>query len=138
MDTAQPNAVSMSESDSDNGPKRVSRCPAMRDASDRVHVATRTSDSRPDLRAAGSGRRATVHSCFRSALNIATPDGLLTIVSEAVGGLPNGIVADLGADFRALGIADGMTVDGDARRLDIPNADLRIDLSAAEIGRAHV
>lgn len=89
------------------------------------------SERRPRLAADRSRPSALVHSCFRSALNIATPDGLLTIGSEALGGLPNGIVADLGPDLRALGVKVGMTVDGDAVRLSIPEVGLRLDLAGA-------
>jgi hypothetical protein len=103
----------------------------MSDAPLRIHVATRSSEARPRLPLGAADGSATVHSAYRSAVNVATPDGLLTIASEAVGGLPNGIVADLGPDFRALGIRPGMavrTVDG---WLLIPGLDLRLDLASA-------
>lgn len=101
-------------------------------ASDRVHaVATRISERRPRLAAGRNGSSARVHSCFRSALNIATPDGLLTVASEALGVLPNGIVADLGPDFRALGIRVGMAVEGNAVRLSIPDVGFRLDIAGA-------
>lgn len=103
----------------------------MSDAPTWSHVATRSSDGRPRLGPSAARASARVHSCFRSAVNITTPDGLLTIASETVGGLPNGIVADLGPDFRALGIRTGMTVEADETGLFIPGIGLRLHLAGA-------
>ena len=105
----------------------------MSDAVTWSHVATRLSDGRPRLVPGEAGASALVHSCFRSAVNITTPDGLLTIASEAVGGLPNGIVADLAPDFRALGIRAGMTVEAGDTDLFIPGIGLRLDLAGAVV-----
>ena len=105
----------------------------MSDAVTWSHAATRLSDGRPRLASGEDGASARVHSCFRSAVNITTPDGLLTIASEAVGGLPNGIVADLAADFRELGIRAGMTVEAGDRALFIPGIGLRLDLAGAVV-----
>lgn len=103
----------------------------MSDAPPWTHVATRSSEARPRLPIGVVDGSATVHSAYRSAFNISTPAGLLTIASEAVGGLPNGIVADLGPDFRALGIRPGLAVEAVDRTLRIPGIDLRLDLAPA-------
>jgi hypothetical protein len=72
-----------------------------------------------------------VQSVYRSLVNIATPDGLLTVAAADVGALPNGIVVDLGSDWRALGIRAGMTAVADQDRLDVLDARLGIRLDAA-------
>lgn len=72
-----------------------------------------------------------VHSVFRSALNISTGGWLLTIASTLTGGLPNGIVADLGPDLRRMGLRAGMPAHTCARRLWVDSTGLAIDLDTA-------
>lgn len=69
------------------------------------------------------GTPMTVHSIFRSALNVAGPRGLLTIAPSSVGGLPNGVLVAGLCDFRSLGLVAGMRV---ARRGDRIEVDRRL------------
>ena len=57
-------------------------------------------------------------------------DGLLAIAAPALGGLPNGINVDLG-DCRTIGLRPGLPVSLTRSMLEIPDVQLRIDLSAA-------
>src|SRR5947207_15321184 len=52
-----------------------------------------------------------IHSIYRSVVNITTADGLLALASPEVGGLPNGILVDLGPDWRGPGLRPGLGVD---------------------------
>ena len=72
-----------------------------------------------------------VHSVFRSAVNVLSRNGLLTVAAPQVGALPNGLVIREGVDFHALGLAPEMVVDGDGRCLQIPEANTVIDLTEA-------
>jgi hypothetical protein len=72
-----------------------------------------------------------VHSIHRSAVNIATADGLLTVASPEAGGLPNGILADLGPDWRTIDVQPGMVVHASAAHVLVPGACLEIRLDAA-------
>lgn len=81
------------------------------------------------LRAARQGR---IHSVYRAAINVALPGGdLLVIADPALGGLPGGVLVDLGRDRRALGIEPGQLVLAGERSLDLPAAHLRIGLDEA-------
>lgn len=83
---------------------------------------------RPHLDRAG---RSTVHSVFRSAVNLQTEIGLLTVCGPEAGRLPNGISLGERLDFRTLGVRPGPRVVIDARRVTIPMIGLEIDLTAA-------
>lgn len=72
-----------------------------------------------------------VHSIYRSVVNITTADGLLTVASPEAGGLPNGIQADLGPDWRMIGLQPGMVVHASDVRVRVPAASLEIQLDAA-------
>jgi hypothetical protein len=76
-----------------------------------------------------------VHSVFRSAVNLETDDGLLTIAPDSVGGLPNGIlIADAGprqVDFRVSGLRAGMPVVLDGTMLLVPATRFAVDLAHA-------
>jgi len=71
-----------------------------------------------------------VQSIYRSVINITTADGLLTVAGEG-GGLPNGIVADLGPDWRAIGLHPGMVADASDAKLRVPDAGLEIEFAGA-------
>ncbi len=96
-----------------------------------MHPASLVSDAVPRriARADRSGFR--VHSIYRSVINVATCDGLLTIASPDAGGLPNGIQADLGPDWRAIGLRLGMVVRASDASVRIPDAGLEIRLKTA-------
>jgi hypothetical protein len=72
-----------------------------------------------------------VQSTYRSVVNIATVDGLLTVASPDGGGLPNGILAELGPDWRAIGVHRGMAVLADGAAIRVPDANLEIQIGAA-------
>ncbi len=72
-----------------------------------------------------------VHSVYRSVVNITAADGLLTVASPDGGGLPNGIQADLGPDWRAIGVQRGMVVTADDWIVRVPDAGLEIRFDAA-------
>ena len=72
-----------------------------------------------------------VQSIYRSVVNITTADGLLTVASPEGGGLPNGILADLGPDWRAIGVLPGMTVRASDAEIRVPDAKLEIQFDAA-------
>lgn len=72
-----------------------------------------------------------VQSVYRSVLNVTTGDGLLTVASPAAGGLPNGVLVDLGPDWRAIGLHPGMDVRADDATITVPKARLEIQLKAA-------
>ncbi len=72
-----------------------------------------------------------VHSVYRSVVNVTTADGLLAIADPALGGLPNGISVDLGADFRAIGLRLGMPVVVSRTTAAVPDVQLQIDIGSA-------
>lgn len=76
-------------------------------------------------------RGAVIHSTFRSAVNIATPEGLLTIVAAGSGAVPNGIMLRTAPDLGAVGLRTGMTVRGADDSLTVPQASLVVDLRGA-------
>jgi hypothetical protein len=97
----------------------------------RAHAAARLSDVVPRRLAGGAAAPAVIHSVYRSVFNITTRDGLLSIASPPTGGLPNGVLVDLGPDFRTLGLWPGMAVVATDGGIGVPSAELEIDLSAA-------
>jgi hypothetical protein len=97
------------------------------------HAASRVSDAIAPRLARGGHETYAVHGVFRSALNISTPGGLLTLACGAVGGLPNGIVVDGAPDFRSIGAREGMAAHIDARALRVDSAGLAIDLGPAAL-----
>ena len=72
-----------------------------------------------------------VQGIYRSVINITTADGLLTLASPEAGGLPNGILADLGPDWRMIGLQPGMVVHASEADIGVPDAGLEIRLDAA-------
>lgn len=99
----------------------------------RVHRASHVSDAVPRriARAGAGAGTLRVQSIYRSVVNIATVDGLLTIASPEGGGLPNGILADLGPDWRAIGLQPGMVVNASQAGIQVPDAGLEIQFDAA-------
>jgi hypothetical protein len=96
-----------------------------------VHPASLVSDAVPG-RIAHAGRDPIlVHSTYRSVLNLSTAEGLLTIASCETGGLPNGILADLGPDWRLIGLRVGMVVRASEASVRVPDAGLEIQLDGA-------
>lgn len=100
------------------GPRRILRASSVSDA-----VPRRISN------AAGEALR--VQSVYRSVVNVTTADGLLTIASPEGGGLPNGILADLGPDWRAIGLDSGMVVFASDSDIRVPEAGLEIQFDSA-------
>ena len=97
----------------------------------RIHRASRVSDAVPRrIGHAGAGAMR-VQSVYRSVVNITTADGLLTVASPEGGGLPNGILADLGPDWRAIGLQRGMVVTAGDSAIRVPDAGLEIRFDAA-------
>jgi hypothetical protein len=83
----------------------------------------------PRLRAARRGR---IHSIYRTAFNVALPPGdLIVIADPAVGGLPNGVLVDLGPDHRDLGLAPDQVVLLDEGSIAVPAIGFRIALDSA-------
>ena len=72
-----------------------------------------------------------IQSIYRSVINITTSDGLLSVASPEGGGLPNGILADLGPDWRMIGLQPGMAVLADDARVRVPAVELEIQLEGA-------
>jgi hypothetical protein len=97
----------------------------------RTHTASRLSDLVPPRIASGRAASARIHSVHRSVVNVSVDGGLLAIASPTTGGLPNGILVDLGADFRTLGLRPGMAVVFAETGLEVPRIDLHIDLAQA-------
>jgi len=64
-------------------------------------------------------------------VNITTADGLLTVASPEGGGLPNGMLADLGSDWRAIGLHPGMVVSASEVNVRVPEAGLEIQFGSA-------
>lgn len=98
----------------------------------RIHRASRVSDAVPPRIARADDCALRVQSIHRSVVNIATPDGLLTVASPDGGGLPNGIVADLGPDWRTIGLHPGMVVCASDASIRVPDAGLEIQFDAAQ------
>src|SRR5947207_3951236 len=80
-----------------------------------------------------------IHSIYRSVVNITTADGLLALASPEVGGLPNGILVDLGPDWRVLGLRPGMVVDRTWAHVRLPEVgiDIRLDSAPSWSPRFH-
>lgn len=97
----------------------------------RTHAAARMSDTVPRQIARGADAPSAIHSVYRSVINVSMADGLLAIASPSIGGLPNGILVELGPDLRALGLRPGMTVVATDRQVGIPSIGLEVDLAAA-------
>jgi hypothetical protein len=96
----------------------------------RIHRASSVSDAVPRRIAHAGADALRVQSIYRSVFNISTADGLLTIASPEGGGLPNGILADLGADWRAIGVNPGMVVTVGDAEIRVPDAGLEIQFDA--------
>jgi len=97
----------------------------------RVHRASNVSDAVPRRIAHAGIDALRVQSVYRSVVNITTADGLLTVASPEGGGLPNGILADLGPDWRAVGLYPGMVVSASDASVRVPDAGLEIQFDAA-------
>jgi len=97
----------------------------------RIHRASTVSDAVPRRIAKAGVDAIRVQSIYRSVVNISTADGLLTVASPEGGGLPNGILADLGPDWREIGWHSGMAVVASAGTLRVPDAGLEIQIDAA-------
>ncbi len=95
-------------------------------------AATRMCETLRWLRDPGSPRRAMrVHGVYRSAINLASDDGVfVTIAVERLGGLPHGILVRDPGDFRSLGILAGMTAFLGGGRVTVGPA-LDIELAGA-------
>jgi hypothetical protein len=97
----------------------------------RVHRASTVSDAVPRRIAHAGVDAIRVQSIYRSVVNISTADGLLTVASPQGGGLPNGILADLGPDWREIGLHAGMAVFASGATIRIPDAGFEIQFDAA-------
>lgn len=97
--------------------------------------ASRVSDpARRTIEFIGEGGEARVHSVFRSALNIETAGGLLTLAPDAVGGLPNGILLDDTTplpDLRRVGARPGALVSLEGGILAVSSASFAVDVRPA-------
>ena len=96
--------------------------------SGRTVVAARFSDAVPALMTRPARRPLLVHSVYRSTINILIDEGLLTLARPEDGGLPNGILVELGPDHRALGMRSGMAVTASDGEIHFPAVHLRIVL----------
>jgi uncharacterized protein DUF2877 len=99
----------------------------------RIHRASNVSDAVPRRIGDAAAGAMRVQSVYRSVVNISTADGLLTIASPEGGSLPNGILANLGPDWRAIGVHRGMIVYADDRGIRVPDAGLEIQFRAAPV-----
>jgi hypothetical protein len=97
----------------------------------RIHRASNVSDAVPRRIGHAGADSMRVQSIYRSVVNITTEDGLLTVASPEGGGLPNGILADLGPDWRAIGVQRGMVVRATDTTIRVPDASLEIQFDAA-------
>ena len=97
----------------------------------RVYPASLVSDAVPRRLVHSAAIQMRVHSIYRSVVNIMAADGLLTVAAPEAGGLPNGIQADLGPDWRTIGLQPGMVVQASDARVRLPDAGLEIQLDAA-------
>lgn len=96
-----------------------------------VHPASLVSDAVPRRLARAGLSPVRVQSVYRSVVNLTTADGLLTIASPEGGGLPNGILVDLGLDWRMIGLQPGMVVHTSFAFVRVPGASLEVRLDAA-------
>jgi hypothetical protein len=96
-----------------------------------VHNALLMSEAVPRRIAAAAGQTIRVQGVYRSVVNFATSDGLLTVASSDTGALPNGIQVDVGSDWRMLGIQAGMAVHASLHEVRVPEASLEIRLDEA-------
>jgi Protein of unknown function (DUF2877) len=97
----------------------------------RVHRASNVSDAVPRRIAHAGIDALRVQSVYRSAVNITTADGLLTVASPEGGGLPNGILADLGPDWRAIGLSPGMVVSASDASIQVAEAGIEVQFDMA-------
>jgi hypothetical protein len=97
----------------------------------RIHRASTISDAVPRRIALAGGGPLHVQSVYRSVVNITTADGLLTVASTEGGGLPNAILADVGLDWRAIGLQPGMVVVAGDTQIRIPDAGFEIQFAGA-------
>jgi len=97
----------------------------------RIHRASNVSDAVPRRIAHAGVDALRVQSIYRSVVNITTADGLLTVASPEGGGLPNGILADLGPDWRAIGLHPGMLVSAGDVNVRVPEAGFEIQFDSA-------
>lgn len=97
----------------------------------RIYGASLVSDAVPRRMVHAGLDSMRVQSVYRSVVNIATTDGLLSVASPEAGGLPNGIVTDVGPDWRVIGLQPGMVVHTSHARIRVPAAGLEIDLETA-------
>jgi hypothetical protein len=97
----------------------------------RIHRASNVSDAVPHRIAHAGINGLRVQSIYRSVVNITTANGLLTVASPESGGLPNGILVDLGPDWRTIGLEPGMVAHASDANIGVPGAGLEIRLDAA-------
>jgi uncharacterized protein DUF2877 len=97
----------------------------------RIQRASIVSDAVPRRIAKAGVDAIRVQSIYRSVVNISTADGLLTIASPEGGGLPNGILADLGPDWREIGLHSGMAALATGGAIRVPDAGLEIQFDGA-------
>jgi hypothetical protein len=97
----------------------------------RVHRASNVSDAVPRRIARAGAGPLRVQSIYRSVINITTADGLLTVASPEGGGLPNGILADLGPDWRAIGLSPGMVVSASDASIQVAEAGIEVQFDMA-------
>jgi len=97
----------------------------------RIHRASNVSDAVPRRIAHAGVGAMRVQSIYRSVVNISTADGLLSVACPEGGGLPNGILADLGPDWREIGLHSGMAVVATGATIRVPDAGLEIQFGAA-------
>lgn len=97
----------------------------------RIHRASNISDAVPRRVARAGADALRIQGVYRSVFNITTADGILTVASPDGGGLPNGILADLGDDWRAIGLRPGMVVHARDVDIRVPDAGLEIQFGSA-------
>lgn len=97
----------------------------------RIQRASNVSDAVPRRIANAGVDPIRVQSVYRWVVNISTADGLLTVASPEGGGLPNGILVDLGADWREIGVDSGMAVFATDAAIRVPDAGLEIRFDGA-------
>ena len=97
-----------------------------------TYAALSHSDAIASLIGGGRPWRGVVHSEFRSVLNISTDGALIALAAPSAGRLPNGVVVDMGPDFRRIGVRTGMTVEHRPGSLSFGEAGVVIDLSRTQ------
>jgi hypothetical protein len=97
----------------------------------RIHRASNVSDVVPRRIARAGADELRIHGVYRSVVNIATADGILTVAAPDGGGLPNGILVDLGDDWRAIGLCPGMVACASEVDIRVPDIGLEIQFGAA-------